>query len=135
MKIGFIIPTYPNERRVALLPEHINDFENEIVMQYGFGETLDIDDDLYVQKGCKMMSREEIFRTTDVIFCLKLLQPADYPLLRDNQTIVGWTHPTGSGKEFYDNIAIKKNLKIVDLDNICPTVRQGERIAKIDTIK
>ena len=30
MKLGFIKPTYPSEKRVALLPQHItNDFENE----------------------------------------------------------------------------------------------------------
>ena len=37
MRLGFIIPTYPGEKRVALLPEHIEGFENELIIENGFG--------------------------------------------------------------------------------------------------
>ena len=34
MRLGFIKPTYPGEKRVALLPEHITaDFENELLLR------------------------------------------------------------------------------------------------------
>ena len=42
MKLGFIKPNFPNERRVALLPEHVNDFPNEIIVETGFGDYLNI---------------------------------------------------------------------------------------------
>ncbi len=135
MKIGFIIPTYPDEKRVALLPEDIDGFENEIVMEQGFGKNMGIDDSEYIAKGCKIMSRKEIFSSCDNIFCLKLIQKEDYDLLREGQTIIGWTHPTGSGKEFYDNVAARKNLVIVDLDNIYPTIRQGDKVVNIPFLK
>jgi len=135
MKIGFIIPTYPDEKRVALLPEDINGFENEIIVEKGFGRNMNIDDNEYVAKGCKIMSREEIFSSCNVIFCLKLLQKEDYGLLRESQTIIGWTHPTGSGAEFYNNVAVSKNLIIVDLDNIYPTIRQRDKVVKIPFLK
>lgn len=135
MKIGFIKPTYPDEKRVALIPEHICNFENEIVVEYGFGKNLLISDEEYIAKGCHMASREEIFETIDIIFCLKLIQPEDYDKLRNNQVIVGWTHPTGSGKKFYDEVACPKNLVIIDLDNIYPTIRQREKVAAIPFIK
>lgn len=122
MRFGFIIPTYPGEKRVALLPQHINNFNNELVIEHGFGHTLDIDDSEYEKKGCSMASRAEIFRTCDAVFCLKLIQKEDYCYLRDGQMIIGWTHPTGSGKNFYENTAKKKHLRIVDLDNINPSV-------------
>lgn len=57
MKLGFIIPDYPYEKRVALLPEHISDFENKIFIESGFGRNLDISDDEYIDKGCKILSR------------------------------------------------------------------------------
>ena len=135
MKIGFIIPTYPDEKRVALLPEDIDGFENEIVIEQGFGKNMGIDDSEYITKGCKIMSRKEIFSSCDNIFCLKLIQKEDYDLLREGQTIIGWTHPTGSGKEFYDNVAVRKNLVIVDLDNIYPTIRQGDKVVNIPFLK
>lgn len=127
MKIGFIKPTYPGEKRVALLPEHITpDYENELFIEKGFGSNLGIEDDEYLKKGCKILDRETIFDECETIFCLKLIQSEDYPLLREGQMIIGWTHPTGSGAEFYNQVAVKKQLKIIDLDNIYPTANIGD---------
>ena len=110
MRLGFIIPTYPGEKRVALLPQHIDNFENELIVEW-----------------CILASRAEIFNTCDAIFCLKLIQKEDYDSLREGQMIIGWTHPGGSGRNFYENIAKKKRLKIVDLDNIYPTIYYLDR--------
>lgn len=43
-------------------------------------------------------------------------------MIRDEQWIIGWSHPTGSGTDFMREQTIPKNLKIVDLDNIYPTI-------------
>ena len=53
MKLGFIIPDYSCEKRVALLPEHILGFKNEIYIEKGFGKFLGISDEEYEKKGCK----------------------------------------------------------------------------------
>lgn len=120
MKIGIIIPTYPGEKRVALLPEHMNRVSDDLLFEVGFGEQLGLSDESYKENGGKFETRENIFKICDVIFCLKLLQKQDYKFLRKNQIIIGWTHPTGSGTYFYENVAKEKNLKIFDLDNIYP---------------
>lgn len=136
MKLGFIKPTYPGEKRVALLPQHItNEFENELIIEEGFGSNLQIEDKEYQEKGCVIDSRENIFKNCDIIFCLKLLQPKDYDLIRDGQMIIGWTHPTGSGTSFYENVAKKKNLRIIDLDNIYPTAHAGDKHIPIPFIE
>ena len=122
MRLGFIIPTYPGEKRVALLPEDIDNFENELLLEYGFGHAMGISDESYRLKGCEFASREDIFSLCDAVFCLKLLQEQDYKYLRRGQMIIGWTHPGGSGKTFYENVAKPMGLKIVDLDNIYPTL-------------
>jgi len=129
MKLGFIKPNFPNEKRVALLPCDIQDFENEIFIEDNFGEFLDISNREYEKAGCTIKGREEIFQECDEIFSLKLIQPVDYPHLRKNQMIFGWTHPFGSGKDFMQQQAIPKELIIVDLDNIFPNIfYQGEKI-------
>lgn len=135
MKIGFIKPNYPFEKRVALIPEHIKDFENDLVIESGFGENLDISDEEYIAKGCTIKSREEIFATCDTIFNLKLIQPSDYDRLRQGQMIIGWTHPTGSGTDFMKLQAIPKNLVIVDLDNIYPFIYYTQKKIPIPFIK
>lgn len=118
--IGFIIPTYPGEKRVALLPNDIVDFANSIVVEQGFGQSMDISDEEYINKGAKVASRDQIFAQCDVIFSLKLLQKEDYHRLREGQTIIGWTHPYGSGRPFYEQECIPRGIKIIDLDNITP---------------
>lgn len=136
MRLGFIKPTYPGERRVALLPEHItSDFENELVVETGYGSSMGIRDSEYEAKNCKIDTRENIFLSCDSVFSLKLLQPNDYDLLRNGQMIIGWTHPTGSGKEFYQNVARTKHLKIIDLDNIYPAAYFDDKFIPIPFIK
>lgn len=118
MKIGFIIPTYPGEHRIAVLPEDIKKAKCDIVLEKGFGKQMNIPDSAYTT--CTFCSRAEVFNTCDTIFSLKLLQESDYPHLRQGQMIIGWTHPLGSGKAFFQGIAQEKALKVVDLDNIHP---------------
>lgn len=134
MKLGFIKPNFPNEKRIAILPEHIQGSENEFVIESSFGKYMDISDNEYKSVGCKILSRRKIFKTCDVIFSLKLIQPSDYDFIRDNQMIIGWTHPTGSGAEFMVKQAIPKNLIIVDLDNTHPSLYYKKEKIRIDWI-
>jgi N5-(carboxyethyl)ornithine synthase len=134
MRLGFIIPNHPKENRVALLPEHVKNFENEIVIEEGFGNNLGISDFEYIQAGCSIASREDVFKNCEAIFSLKVIKPSDYHYIREGQIIVGWTHPEGSGKDFMEDQAIPKNLVIVDLDNVHPSVYYKNEIIPIDWI-
>ena len=122
MEIGFIIPNFPNEKRVAILPRHLKKLNIKAYVENGFGKSIDIDDCEYHDAGAEITTREKIFSNCSVIFSLKLIQPSDYQMLQKKQMVIGWTHPTGSGKYFFESQAIPKELYIVDLDNIHPTV-------------
>lgn len=135
MKIGILKPTYPNEKRVALLPKHItNGLCNQIELETRFGEYLDIDDIEYKNFDINIKTRKDIFESNDIIFCMKLLQPDDYKYIKEGQMIIGWTHPNGSGKSFIQNVAIPKKLKIIDLDNIYPAGYYLDKKYPIDFI-
>lgn len=133
MKLGFIIPNYPNEKRVALLPEDIKNLKNEIFIEKNFGKNLDISDEEYIKKGIKILSRKEIFQECEAIFSLKLIQESDYDSIREGQTIIGWTHPTGSGKKFM-KLAKKKKLKVMDLDNVYPSLYYGDSVYSLNML-
>ena len=122
MILGFIKSNFPGERRVPLLPEDISDFENELLIETGFGSLLDISDEEYKEVGCKILSKEEVFKQAEAIFSLKLIQPKDYDLIKKGQLIIGWTHPYGSGKIFMKEQAYPKDLVVVDLDNNSPEI-------------
>ena len=135
MKIGFITPNYPFEKRVAILPKQVSECPNEIIIEKGFGATMDIADQEYMDAGAKIMTRVNIFAQCDIIFSLKLIQPSDYDLIREGQIIVGWTHPSGSGKEFMESQAIPKKLVMIDLDNIYPSIYYGGNAYRIPFIQ
>lgn len=135
MKIGFITPNFPFEKRVAILPKQVRESPNEIIIEHGFGTTMDIADTEYADAGAVLMSREEIFAQCDIIFSLKLIQPSDYDMIRKGQIIAGWTHPTGSGKEFMKTQAEPKELVMIDLDNIYPSVYYKGNAYKIPFIQ
>lgn len=122
MKLGFIVSHFKHEKRVPLLPHHIKNFANELVIEEGLGTVMGIPDAEYIKAGCKVLSREEVFRSCDAIVSLKLLQPQDYKLIREGQMIIGWIHPEVSGKSFWDAQGKVKNLIGVDLDNIHPRI-------------
>jgi len=122
MILGLIKSNFPGERRVALLPEDINNFENEILIEQGFGDSLDIDDAEYEKAGCRVLSRSGVFEQSDAIFSLKLIQSVDYQLIKFGQLIIGWTHPYGSGKRFMKEQAYPKELVVVDLDSNLPEI-------------
>jgi N5-(carboxyethyl)ornithine synthase len=135
MKLGFIIPHNTGEKRVALLPRHVDHFENDIIVEHNFGLNLDLTDEDYEKVGCKIATREEIFSDCPAVFSLKLILEDDYKNIRTNQMIIGWTHPYGSGKGFMEAQFNSKNLTIVDLDNIHPQVYYKDKIKLIDWIK
>jgi N5-(carboxyethyl)ornithine synthase len=135
MKIGFIIPNYPFEKRVAILPQQVKESPNEIILEHGFGATMDIADHEYILAGAKLASRSEIFAQCEIIFSLKLIQPTDYDNIRNGQIIVGWVHPTGSGKDFMRTQVEPKELVVIDLDNIYPSLYYKGKTYRIPFIQ
>lgn len=117
MKIGYIKPSFPCEKRVGLLPEHLTLCNNEDERRFerGFGANLGIDDASYGIAGG--FSRENLFAWADIIYSLKVPQPSDYEHFRRNQGLVGWTHPLGSGMDFIENCAQVKDLTVFDITN------------------
>ncbi len=128
MKIGYIKPSFPNEKRVGLLPQHLSccSLEDERRFEEGYGESLDIPDASYGEGAG--YSRESLFTWADVIYCIKVPQPQDYQYFRENQTLVGWIHPFGaSGRHFREYCAEPKNLRLFDIGNdISIRITQGK---------
>jgi len=127
--IGFVIPNYPGEKRVALLPCDIKAVKekivfSDVVIEEGFGAQMLIPDSEYALAGCRIASRQECFEQSH-LFSLKLLQSSDYKSLKAGQKIIGWMHPFGSGKLFFNTIACPLGLQIFDIDSVYPRIFAG----------
>jgi NAD(P) transhydrogenase subunit alpha len=104
--IGVPKESYPEERRVALVPVVIPILAKagiEIVVEAGAGISAGYPDAQFVEKGAKIAAtRAEVFAAADVIvqvLCCgsnDVTGDADLPLFRRGQTLIGFLRPLGS---------------------------------------
>lgn len=91
--IGFVNSTKENEKRLALLPEHLDKIKNKssLYFETGYGELLGHADKEYTDEGANIVSRMEAL-TKDII-CDPKIGDAEYLSdLAENQTIFGYIH-------------------------------------------
>lgn len=90
--VGFPISHKENERRRALVPEHIHSLAHpeQLFIEEGYGQVLGFSDEDYAQRGVRIASREEVLRK-DVI-CDPKLGDGDYLSELHDQTVFGWLH-------------------------------------------
>lgn len=91
--IGFLISTKENEKRRALLPDHIAliEHKNNLYFETGYGEVLGHSDSEYEDTGAHIVSRDTVMRQ-DVICDLKIGGTEYLSELKDGQIIFGWIH-------------------------------------------
>ncbi len=102
--VGFVISHKENEKRRAMIPEHIKFIEHPecLYFETGYGEVLGLSDDDYRDAGANICSREEALRCN--VICDPKIGDAEYlTTLHKGQTIFGWIHAT-QNREITDNI-------------------------------
>ncbi len=105
--VGFLISTKENEKRRALLPEHISLIKNKNNLHFesGYGEVLGHTDEEYKTAGANVVSRDLVMKQ-DVI-CDPKVGDAEYLTeLKKGQTIFGWVHAV-QNKSITDSIVDK----------------------------
>ncbi|MFH1740342.1 MAG: Re/Si-specific NAD(P)(+) transhydrogenase subunit alpha [bacterium] len=103
MKIGLLKETFPNERRVALIPSGIPALTKkgyEVVLESGAGASAGYPDSAYEGKGARVVTGwSEVFAEADVIVQVRGLgaNPAagreDLGKFRDGQVLIGFQEP------------------------------------------
>ena len=95
-KMGFVKSEKENERRIALLPDDMDDlkdFADYLVFETGYGKEFGIDDKEYQANGAHTADREEILRICDIV-CDPKVGDAEYLReLKEGRTLFGWVHP------------------------------------------
>ena len=102
MIVGFVKETFPDERRVALVPAVLPSLTKagcEVVMESAAGESAGYPDSTYTDKGAKIVGRAEVFKTADVLFQVRGFGAnpehgrADVDQLRKDQVVVAAFEP------------------------------------------
>ncbi len=103
MKLGVVKETYPNERRVALVPPLVENYRRlglEVVIQAGAGQGALFADEEYQSAGATVLAeREAVFAQADILLTVRTAGAnpdhfaQDEPLLREGQFIIGLMEP------------------------------------------
>ncbi len=102
ISIGAPRETYPGERRVALTPracERLLKLKAEVLVERSAGVSAGFPDEEYERRGVRLVSREEILRTADVVVQVRTpgANPGegheDIEWLRDRQLLIGFAEP------------------------------------------
>lgn len=90
--VGLVISHKENEKRRALIPEHICNIKHprQIFIETGYGDVLGFSDEDYAAHGVNICSREEALQKD--IICDPKIGDGEYLEYLHNQTIFGWIH-------------------------------------------
>jgi len=94
--VGVVRETAPGERRVALVPDAISKLTAagaEIVVEQGAGVGALIPDSAYEAAGAKVVSRDDLYRSADVVLRVQKPGDDDVKQLRKGQAVVGLLQP------------------------------------------
>ncbi|MFN7019048.1 MAG: Re/Si-specific NAD(P)(+) transhydrogenase subunit alpha [Fimbriimonadales bacterium] len=102
MILGIPKETYPNERRVALIPALVSSLHKagfEVLIETGAGEAAGFPDTEYQEAGAHLVSsRAELFAKADILLQVRTAGANphfddDLPLMREGQILIGLMEP------------------------------------------
>jgi NAD(P) transhydrogenase subunit alpha len=117
MKVGIPAETFPGETRVALIPAAVAPLVKsglEVVVEAGAGAAAGFPDEMYRAQGATLASRQEVFKTADIILQVRAV-PAESSLWRSGQTVIGFADPLGAPKSIRDLAPAGVNLFSMEL--------------------
>lgn len=108
MIIGVPRETYPDERRVALVPAHLPALRKagfEVLIQTGAGQKAGYPDRLYEERGGKIVPvRKDLYRAADILLQVRgyCANPdaakEDFDLMQENQVMIGFMRPCSNAR-------------------------------------
>jgi NAD(P) transhydrogenase subunit alpha len=103
--------TFPQERRVALIPRQCEALKKaglEVIVEQSAGVAAGFPDELYVARGARIGNREDVFREADIVAQVRCLGAnpdagrSDLPRLRPGQILIGFGEPLTALQECAD---------------------------------
>lgn len=92
-KMGFLISKKNNEKRRALMPKDLSKISNinQLYFETGYGESLGISDDEYLEKGANVLPRQDVL-DCEILVDVKLGDGDYIHNLTPGKLLIGWAH-------------------------------------------
>ncbi len=122
--LGTLRETFPQERRVALIPRQCEALRKaglEVIIEHSAGVTAGFPDEMYVARGARIGSREDVFREADIIAQVRCLGAnpeagrSDLSLLRPGHILIGFGEPLTAVQECSQLAAAGVSLLALEL--------------------
>ena len=123
MIIGVLKESSP-ETRVSLLPEHVlllKKWNVEACIEKDAGATAFAADNKYTEAGARVMSRDEVLKTADIILSINHFSATDTTLVRPGTVILGVYHALFNASLMKD--WAEKGLSVFSMDMLPRTTR------------
>lgn len=103
MIYGILKDIKEGEYRVITTPREVESIVasgHEVLAQKDCGKLAGFSNEAYIKAGAKIVdTMEEIYAKCDMVAKVKEFTPKEYPLIRENQIILGCIHPAGHPEE------------------------------------
>lgn len=140
MRIGVPKEIHPGEKRVATVPEVAEKLIKlgfNVAIESGAGIGANFSDDAYRSVGCDILSREEIWNTSDIV--LKVRAPENDPnlgldetaLLKEGSTLVSFIWPA-QNPELMDHLA-QKGGSVIAMDSV-PRISRAQKLDALSSM-
>ena len=117
MRVGVPRETWPGETRVALIPAAVPALVKaglDVAVESGAGAAAGFIDEMYSAQGATLVPRAELFKTSDIVLQVRSI-PAEAPLLRTGQAVIGFADPLGNPQAIRDVAKTGINLFSMEL--------------------
>ncbi len=106
MFVGVLKETYPNEKRVSLVPSEVQRLKKkgvEVLVEKGAGERAGFPDEEYSEAGARLASREEVFENSQIILKVRGLLADRENFLEEadryaRKVLIGFLEPFAVGE-------------------------------------
>ncbi len=117
MKIGIAAENRPQEKRVIIQPPEINEIAatHEVIVEKRAGVGIDISDKAFIEAGCKIGSREQVY-ACDLVVRIKEPSFEEIKMLRPGNIIMSMMHIRCRPK--LEEALRKQRLIVISLENL-----------------
>ena len=126
MILGSVVDSDINEKRIAISPDTIKKYITggfSVQLEKDFGKNSNIDDNELQRLGAKILNKEEIYKTSDIIVKINCPSDSEILLIKEGAVLIGIFFPYLNKDRI--NKLLKRNIKIFSLE-LLPRITRAQ---------
>ena len=126
MILGSVVDSDINEKRIAISLDTVKKYISNgfsVQLEKDFGKNSNINDSELQKLGAKISTKDEIYKTSDIIIKINCPSDSEISLIKDGSVLIGSFFPHLNKDKI--NKLLKKNIKIFSLE-LLPRITRAQ---------